>query len=166
MKSVDISKKNTYTKLGYDSEDVKGIVEAMNLVLANYHVYFQKLRNYHWNVTGVDFFDLHEKFEELYTRAFEDIDNIAERIRVYGEKPMSLMKDYLENAEISETGTDLSSDEMIADVLHDIELMLGFFMDAVNESIDIGDLAGERMFNDMVRFFEKEHWMLTAFASK
>ncbi|MCX2745266.1 DNA starvation/stationary phase protection protein [Mangrovivirga sp. M17] len=166
MKSEEITEKKVYKKLGYDSNDADEMVKAMNSALANYHVYYQKLRNYHWNVTGEDFFDLHEKFEELYNQAIIDIDDIAERIRVYGKKPMSLLKDYLEVSEIKETGTDLSSDEMLADILHDMEIMLGYFVDAVNESIEIGDLAGERMFNEMIKFFEKKHWMLTSFATK
>jgi starvation-inducible DNA-binding protein len=45
----------TYKKLGFEKEETEEIVEALNLLLANYHVHYQKLRNFHWNVEGPDF---------------------------------------------------------------------------------------------------------------
>ena len=43
------------------------LAESLNELLANYEVHYQKLRNYHWNVTGGDFFDIHENLELQYT---------------------------------------------------------------------------------------------------
>ena len=71
-------------KLGWSTKETERIAESLNLLLANYSVYYQKLRNYHWNVQGSDFFDLHEQFEMLYTEALNSIDSIAERIRALG----------------------------------------------------------------------------------
>ena len=55
------------------------ITSQLNPLLADYMVYYQKLRNYHWNVKGHEFFKLHEKFEEGYLQAAEWADDIAER---------------------------------------------------------------------------------------
>ena len=52
----------------------------MNELLANFQVYYQNLRGLHWNIKGKSFFELHVKFEELYTDSQEKIDMIAERI--------------------------------------------------------------------------------------
>lgn len=59
------------------------LVNKLNALLANYHVFYQKLRNFHWNVKGDDFFDQHEKFEQYYDTTKLNIDVIAERIRVW-----------------------------------------------------------------------------------
>jgi starvation-inducible DNA-binding protein len=112
--------KRVFKKLGYREEESEKIVGSLNKLLANYHVHYQKLRNFHWNVTGGDFFDLHDKFEELYNEALENIDLVAERIRVFGMTPYSLITDYLENSDIKEVGTNLSSKEMVDEVLRDL----------------------------------------------
>ncbi|MGC9341683.1 MAG: Dps family protein [Bacteroidales bacterium] len=135
-------------------------------LLANYHVFYQKLRNYHWNVTGGDFFDLHEKFEELYTEAVTNIDEIAERIRVFGMTPMSTMKDYLENSTIQETGTNLSDTEMLTEVLKDMETIDSFLIESIDRASEHGDVATMDMLNKMAKSIEKHHWMLKAFMSR
>ena len=56
------------------------LIGGLNQLLADHAVYYQKLRNYHWNVKGPAFFQLHQKFEEMYLVAQEHVDSIAERI--------------------------------------------------------------------------------------
>src|SRR6478736_9047862 len=92
--------KSRPVKLGWTSEETERITQVLNQLLANYSVHYQKLRNYHWNVKGPDFFDLHEQFEMQYNEALQNIDDIAERIRIFQETPMSTMKEYLDASEI------------------------------------------------------------------
>ncbi|MCH8545193.1 MAG: DNA starvation/stationary phase protection protein [Cryomorphaceae bacterium] len=153
----------TFKKLGFDSEESKNVVDTLNLVLANLHVHYQKLRNYHWNVTGSDFFDLHDQFENEYNEVKLEIDEIAERIRVFGHTPASTLKEYLEMAEIKETGTDLSGEEMVKEVLSDFEILLSFMVDSLEEAAAIGDVATEDMLTGYIKRTEKMHWMLTSF---
>ncbi len=156
---------NTYRKLGFDSEESNDVVQSLNLLLANLHVHYQKLRNYHWNVTGSDFFDLHEKFEEEYNEVKVEIDEIAERIRVFGHTPASTLQSYLEMSEIKETGTDLSGTDMVKEVLSDFEILLSFMVDALEAAGEIGDVATEDMLTGYIKRTEKMHWMLTSFIS-
>ncbi|NJK86607.1 MAG: hypothetical protein HC906_12205 [Bacteroidales bacterium] len=58
------TKTRTFAKLGYSNMDTAEIVLRLNKLIASYHVFYQKLRNFHWNVTGQDFFDLHQHFEK------------------------------------------------------------------------------------------------------
>ena len=111
-------------KLGWTTEETERISIVLNELLANYSVHYQKLRNYHWNVKGSDFFDLHIEFENQYNEARENIDIIAESIRVFGKTPLSSRKDYLEVSEIKETTTDLKSDIMVREILSDYRILL------------------------------------------
>ncbi|MCA6078735.1 Dps family protein [Fulvivirga sedimenti] len=156
-----------YKKLGYSKEETKEIVDALNQLLANYHVHYQKLRNYHWNVTGADFFDIHEKFEAQYEQAKLNIDEIAERIRVFGYRPLSTLTEYLEVSAIKETPTNkkMSGMEMVREILNDFEILLSYMVDAADAAIDVGDVGTEEMIKDFVKNLEKTHWMFTAFAS-
>jgi starvation-inducible DNA-binding protein len=156
---------STYRKLGFDAEETKEVVEGLNILLANLHVHYQKLRNYHWNVTGGDFFDLHELFETEYNEVKIEIDEIAERIRVFGKTPISTLKEYLEVSEIKETGTDLTASDMVSEVLKDFEMLLSFMVDALDAAGEIGDVATEDLMTGYIKRTEKMHWMLTSFNS-
>lgn len=152
-----------YKRLGFDSEESEKVVNNLNLLLANLHVHYQKLRNYHWNVTGGEFFDIHEKTEAEYTEVLGEIDEIAERIRVFGATPISTLKEYLEISEIKETGTDLSSKEIIEEILEDFEILFSFMVDAVESAREIGDISTDDLVTGFMRRREKMHWMLNAF---
>jgi starvation-inducible DNA-binding protein len=152
--------------LGWSSKEISDITSALNAVLANYSVHYQKLRNYHWNVKGSDFFDLHEQFEKQYTEAHKNIDDIAERIRIFGETPLSLMKDFLEHSEIKETGTQLPSEIMVRELLSDYHILLQHLFDAVNVAASHEDSGTEEMLKVLINQIEKNHWMLTAFLAK
>lgn len=162
------SESRAYKRLGYSKEETAGIVSALNALLANYTIHYQKLRNYHWNVKGGDFFDVHEKFEEQYTQALTNIDEIAERIRVFGHRPVSTLKEYLDEAEVTETPTDLemSGMDMVREILNDFEILLSYLVDAADEAIEVGDVGTEDMVKGFIKNIEKSHWMFTAFASE
>jgi len=158
------TKKRTYAKLGYSKLEAAELVDALNKLLANYSVHYQKLRNFHWNVKGGDFFDLHEKFEDQYNNAKVAVDDIAERIRVFGQTPFSTMKDYLHHADIQEAGTDLTSLEMVREILKDYQHLLESMYRVIDITIENGDSGTEDMIKGFVKNIEKNHWMLTAFA--
>ncbi|MDX5436910.1 MAG: DNA starvation/stationary phase protection protein, partial [Pontibacter sp.] len=68
---------NKLSYIGLQKEDSKLVAEKLNVLLATYHLYYQNLRGFHWNIKGVHFFQLHDKFEELYDTALARIDAIA-----------------------------------------------------------------------------------------
>ncbi len=156
--------KRTYVKLGYTKLETAELVDALNKVLANYSVHYQKLRNFHWNVKGSDFFDIHEKFEEQYNTAKVAVDDIAERIRVFGQTPLSTMREYLENSDIKEAGTNLTGLEMVREILKDYEILLESMFKVIEVAIENGDSGTEDMIKDFVKAVEKNHWMFTAFS--
>lgn len=83
-KKTNTSPKKTYRKLGFTYLETAEIVVHLKELIANYIVHYHKLRNFHWNVDGADFFELHQEFENEYNVVKENIDVLAERIRVFG----------------------------------------------------------------------------------
>ena len=164
--NTNTKSKKPYTRLGYTKEDTDAIVDSLNSLLANYSVHYQKLRNFHWNVKGADFFDIHEKFEEQYNDAKLAIDEIAERIRVYGKTPYSTMQKFIDESKIEESGTDLSAMEMVSEILDDYEILLEYMFNTIDTALDKGDSGTVDMMNAFVKKTEKNHWIFTAFASK
>lgn len=155
--------KRVFASLGYSAMETLELTDALNKLLASFHVHYQKLRSFHWNVKGGDFFDIHDKFEEQYNYANDAIDDIAERIRVFGQTPLSTLREYLETSLIQESHPQLSSQEMAAEVLKDYRILLEQMFDVVDTAIEHGDSGTEDMIKAMIKQVEKNHWMLTAF---
>ena len=125
--------------LGLDEKKTSKTVKELNVLLADFHIYYQKLRNFHWNVIGKNFFDLHEKFEELYDDAKLKVDEIAERILTLRFQPTSNMSDYLKTSNLKESSSDLSDTKMIETLLADH----GILLDQMRKVIEVADKGGE-----------------------
>jgi len=158
--------KNRPVKLGWTARETDKISKALNDLLANYSVHYQKLRNYHWNVKGSDFFDLHEQFELQYNEALQHIDDIAERIRIFQETPLSTMQEYLDVSEIKETNSQLESDLMVREILADYTILLKYMFNVVEVAVAQEDSGTEEMVKRFINTIEKHHWMLSAFLAK
>lgn len=155
-----------HRKLGFTSEETTEIVETLNKLLANLQVHYQKLRNFHWNVEGKDFFELHEQFEVEYDAVKLQIDEVAERIRVFGHKPHSTMAKYLEESEIQEASKEITAEEMVEEVLSDYEILLSFMVDAIVAAEKIEDSATEDQITGYVKRTEQRHWMFSAWSKR
>ena len=152
--------------LGLDNKKTEKTVGELNTLLADYHLYYQKLRNFHWNVIGKNFFDLHEKFEELYDEAKLKVDEIAERILTLRHQPTSNLSDYLKMSNIKESGSQLSDSEMIEALLEDHRILLSQ-MRKVSEVAEAGGDEGTvDLIGAYIRELEKTSWMLDAWKMK
>src|SRR5699024_11049931 len=105
--------------LNLDDEKVKLTVDELDLLLADYNMYYQKLRNFHWNVVGSYFFDLHEQFEDMYEDAKTKVDEIAERILTLRYQPTSNFSDYLTMSNLEESPSKLEDKDMVETLLKD-----------------------------------------------
>lgn len=152
----------SYQKLGFTYLETSEIVISLNHLLANYQVHYHKLRNYHWNVEGPDFFELHGTFEEDYKLTEKNIDEVAERIRVFGIKARLSIVDNLELSEIKETKLTISALEMVREVLKDFEILHSKMLDVLNAALETGDNATELMISEFMRALEKRNWMYTS----
>src|SRR3990167_6678148 len=59
-------------------------VEALTDFLSHTYALYLKTQNFHWNVTGPQFFSLHLLFQKQYEELAEAVDEIAERVRTLG----------------------------------------------------------------------------------
>ena len=137
-------------------------IEALNIVLAEYHLYYQKLRNFHWNITGPHFFELHTKFEELYEAAKLKIDEIAERILTLRGKPISNYTTYLVTSTIKESDTNLVDHEMVSAILEDHEILLKALKKVIQVASDVDDDGTLDIIGTYIGEIEKTSWMLNA----
>lgn len=148
--------------LNLNKEKTAKTIFEFNVLLADYHIYYQKIRNFHWNISGHNFFALHQKFEEMYNDALVKIDEIAERILTLRFQPVSNLSEYLEISNLKESKSDLSDVKMVEELLKDHGAILKQ-MRKVVECADAGNDEGTiDMVGGYIRELEKTSWMLDA----
>ena len=148
--------------LGIEKKDLIATTKKLNTLLANYHLYYQNLRNFHWNVSGENFFDLHTQFEALYDTAKENIDAVAERILTLRMRPLSNLGEYLLSAEIEEAGTISNDREMVRIILDNHRILIQDMREVLQAASSAGDEGTVDLIGGMLQSLEKKSWMLDA----
>ncbi|EGV44450.1 DNA starvation/stationary phase protection protein [Bizionia argentinensis JUB59] len=156
----------TLNTIGLDQKKTKDIANDLNGLLANFQVYYQNLRGIHWNIKGKRFFDLHVKFEELYTDANLKVDEIAERILTLGETPLHTFDDYIKAAKVP-VGKNISQDEKAVRLIVDsLSELLKLERQILNKTDEAGDEGTNSMMSDFITEQEKTVWMMKAWLSE
>jgi len=123
-------------------------------------LYYQNLRGLHWNIKGRNFFELHLKFEELYTDAQDKVDLIAERILTLEETPLHTFSDYLALSEIK-IGKNISRDEeAVSLIISSLSSILHIERNILDLSDKANDEGTNAMMSDFITEQEKTVWML------
>jgi len=152
--------------LGLDSKKTKEIAEDLNKLLANFQLYYQNLRGIHWNIKGENFFDLHVKFEELYTDANVKVDEIAERILTLGETPLHTFDDYTKAAKVP-VGKNVSKDDKAVELIVDsLSQLLKIERSILEKSGEASDEGTNAMMSDFITEQEKTLWMMNAWLNQ
>jgi starvation-inducible DNA-binding protein len=152
----------TLNSLGLNTEKAKVLAEDLNVLLANFQVYYQNLRGIHWNIKGKRFFDLHVKFEELYTDANIKVDEIAERILTLGATPLHTFDDYTNSAKVP-VGKNISEDVKAVQLIVDsLSELLKIERSILEKSDDADDEGTNSMMSDFITEQEKTVWMMKA----
>ena len=152
--------------LNLDTKKTETTVEELNVLLADYHVYYQELRNFHWNVEGTNFFDLHEQFEDMYDDAKEKIDAIAERILTLRYSPDSSLATYLEKSNITESPKGFDDRKMVDTLLEDHQTIIQQMRQVVNAADEANDEGTVDLIGGYIRELEKTDWMLDTWTKK
>jgi starvation-inducible DNA-binding protein len=149
--------------IGLEIKESKVLVKKLNILLANYQIYYQNLRNFHWNVSGPNFFELHAKFEELYNAANLGIDETAERILTLGARPLSSFEEYIEYSEIKEAKKVNDSKQMVEIVRDNLNTLLKLEREALEAATEQADEGTVSLMSDYITAKEKTVWMLSAY---
>jgi len=152
--------------LNLDKEKTNLTVSELNILLADFHLYYQKLRNFHWNIVGKSFFDLHLKFEEMYDDTKLKVDEIAERILTLRYQPTSNLSEYLKMANIKESKASLSDVQMIDTLIEDHGLLLKQMRKVISAADNAKDEGTIDLIGAYIRELEKTTWMLDAWRMK
>src|ERR1700733_9505414 len=111
------------------------VLALLDLVLADEYVLYTKTRNFHWNVVGPRFNDMHKFFEAQYEILDGHVDDVAERSRALGGRALGSLKEFLSAARLKESvGRTLKAEVMVAELLRDHEALIRTLRADVDET--------------------------------
>lgn len=148
--------------VGLTKEQRAGVVAILKKTLADAAVLSTKTRNFHWNVTGPHFGDLHKLFESQYEQIEASIDEIAENIRYFGEPSPGSLAEFLAATRLKEEpGAIIKAPAMVAALLADHEAFIQATrkdIDTAAEKYKAADVAD--FLTGLLQSHEKMAWML------
>lgn len=149
--------------IGLDKDKAQQLAVELNDLLAHYQVLYMNTRGYHWNIKGQQFFELHVKFEEIYTDLQTKIDELAERILTLGFTPDHSFTQYLEGSTIQEHKNATQGSECVKGLVDGFSVLLSKQRTILEQSGDAADEGTAALMGDYIREQEKLLWMLNAY---
>jgi starvation-inducible DNA-binding protein len=149
--------------IGLNDNARKTSADALANVLADSYALYVKTQNFHWNVTGSDFGQLHEMFGAQYAELAGAIDGIAERIRALGQPAPGGLTSYAKLTLIKDApSTPPAAKEMIRALLGDHETLTRRAREAKEVVEGVGDAESGDMMIERMQVHGKTAWMLRA----
>ena len=147
--------------IGLSDAQRDGGIGILNALLSSEYVLYTKTRNYHWNVFGPQFHDLHKFFEQQYKELDEIIDQIAERVRALGGWAFGTLTEFTEHTKIHERSKEYpAAGQMVSNLLNDHELIIRQLR------VDLGIEGTNDFLMELLEHHEKMAWMLRALLEK
>lgn len=153
----------TLNQIGLDTAKSKQLAEKLNLLLANYQVFYINARGFHWNIKGEKFFELHAKFEELYNDLLLKVDEVAERILTLGHTPLHSFSAYMKVATVKEVVNVSNGKDTVQSVVESFQTLLGVERELSRLAQEAGDEGTNALMSDYIRQQEKLVWMYSAY---
>lgn len=149
--------------IGLHQDKVKDLAIKLNELLANYSIFYQNTRGFHWNIKGEKFFELHLKFEELYNDLLLKIDEVAERILTLGHTPEHSYSKYVGSSTIKESKKISDGFVSVEQILEAFRTVIVMQRKILALATDANDEGTNALMSDYIRFQEKQVWMYSSF---
>jgi starvation-inducible DNA-binding protein len=136
--------------------------KAMKVAFASEYSFALKAQNFHWNVEGPLFPQLHMLFGDIYEEVYESIDPFAENIRKLGSYTPASFERFSMLTQVEDELNMLEDRAMIAELLQDSDKMVKL----LKIVFDLSEQAGEHGLSDFIAgrmdAHRKHSWMLRA----
>lgn len=148
--------------IGINQQDRQDIAEGLKRLLADSYTLYLQTHNFHWNVTGPQFRELHLMFEEHYTELAVAVDDVAERIRTLGVAAPGTYKAFAQLSSIDEVDGVPSAADMVSILTQGHEQVVKTCREVLKKAQDADDESTSALVSDRMRVHEKTAWMLRA----
>lgn len=145
---------------GMSEKNRQLVGDALAKLLADTYSLYLKTQNFHWNVTGLEFYSLHLLFEKQFNSLNEEIDEIAERIRALGFFVDASLGGFKKLTSVSDEHLIMPAREMIDHLLRGHETWLRHARTLSTLAEKENDPATVDLLGKSIREHEKSAWML------
>ena len=152
--------------IGLDESKSEELAIKLNELLANYSIFYQNTRGFHWNIKGQKFFELHLKFEELYNDLLLKIDAIAERILTLEHTPNHNYSDYKLSSKIIESKQISDGIKAVQDIVNSFKIIITLQRELLSISAEAQDEGTNALMSDYISAQEKLVWMYSSFLNQ
>jgi starvation-inducible DNA-binding protein len=132
----------------------------LETVLADYYALYLKTQNYHWNVEGPRFKELHEVFEKHYKDLAEAIDTVAELIRGLDSKTIGTFSAFAKLTNIKDGNAEFGAEKMLEDLLNDHIIIEKTLIKALKEAQKVSDDVVASFITDRLTVHRKNIWLM------
>lgn len=146
--------------IGINEENRLKIAEALKKLLADSYTLYLQTHNFHWNVTGPQFRELHLMFEEHYTELSVAVDDVAERIRTLDVIAPGTYKQFAQLSSIQEVDDIPSGKDMVDILTRGHEKVVKTCRVVLKLAQEGNDESSASLASDRMRIHEKTAWML------
>lgn len=153
------------TNIGISDKNRKSVIGILNITLSDEFVLYTKTLNYHWNMTGPNFAELHEFLEEQYKELIVTIDEMAERVRQLDGKSFGTLTEFLKAARLKETPAQtLGFKQMLTNLLSDHESLIVCLRESVRAcEEEYDDIGTSDFLTGVMKQHEKMAWMIRSY---
>ena len=154
--------------IGISDKNCSEVVKILNSLLSDEYVLYTKTRNFHWNVTGPNFSELHKFFQAQYEELDGIVDEVAERARSLGGTSFGSLAEFLKHTKLKESAGKLSgAKSMLGSLITDHEAVIQKLRHDLEECAQKHDDMGTSDFlTGLMEQHEKMAWMLRSLGSK
>jgi starvation-inducible DNA-binding protein len=153
--------------IGISDKNRQAVALALNQLLADEHVLYNKTRSYHWDVEGPSFMEFHKLYEGQYTELAEMIDEIAERIRTIGHYAEGRLKEIIKLASLEEPDVPTDQSSQIENLESDHEVIIVRLRKLITDFDEkYKDIGSSDFVTGMLKQHEKMAWMLRSYLRK
>ncbi len=158
------SKQKTYSTRIDLAEDVRvQVIDILNQTLAATLDLKTQTKQAHWNVKGMDFYQLHELFDEMSGELEEYVDMVAERVTALGGTALGTARIAASKSILPEYPLDAVSGIEHITALADRYAAYGKHVRvAIDSTGDLGDADTSDMYTEISRTIDKRLWFLEA----
>ena len=150
--------------IGITEKNRQAVAAALNELLADEHVLYNKTRNYHWSVEGPSFMEFHKLYESQYTELAEMIDEIAERIRTIGHFAEGRLKEIVKLSNLDEPPAPTEQASQIANLIGDHEILINKLRKLIKDFDEkYKDIGSSDFVTGLLKQHEKMAWMLRSY---
>jgi starvation-inducible DNA-binding protein len=146
--------------IGIEPNARREIVAGLERVLADTYTLYLQTHNFHWNVTGPQFNDLHAMFMTQYTELWAAVDLVAERIRALGSFAPGSYRDFARLTRIRDVDGVPAAMDMVRTLVEGHETVIRTAREALPAADGANDQATIDLLTQRLQIHEKTAWML------